>query len=128
MKPDDTLEMFRQAEAFTVAGDLPAAREVLGAVLDAIEFGARTLEVELNASTDNPLVFDGEVLSGGNFHGQPVAQALDFLAIALTTLQAIAERRVERLVKAVEVGHGASSKVVWKRYVRKSSPASIGSS
>ena len=40
----------------------------------------------------------GEVLSGGNFHGQPVAQALDILAIALTTLQAIAERRVERLV------------------------------
>jgi histidine ammonia-lyase len=55
--------------------------------------------VELNASTDNPLVFpDGDVLSGGNFHGQPVAQALDVLAIALTTLQAIAERRVERLV------------------------------
>jgi histidine ammonia-lyase len=71
---------------------------VLGAVFDAIEFAARTLEVELNASTDNPLVFDGEVLSGGNFHGQPVAQALDFLAVALTTLQAIAERRVERLV------------------------------
>ncbi len=55
--------------------------------------------IELNASTDNPLVFDnGDVLSGGNFHGQPVAQALDFLAMALTTLQAIAERRVERLV------------------------------
>jgi histidine ammonia-lyase len=55
--------------------------------------------IELNASTDNPLVFEsGEVLSGGNFHGQPVAQALDILAIGLTTLQAIAERRVERLV------------------------------
>jgi histidine ammonia-lyase len=68
-------------------------------VADAIAFAERTAEVELNASTDNPLVFDdGEVLSGGNFHGQPVAQALDFLAIALTTLQAIAERRVERLV------------------------------
>ena len=59
----------------------------------------RTADIELNASTDNPLVFEnGDVLSGGNFHGQPVAQALDFLAIALTTLQAIAERRVERLV------------------------------
>jgi histidine ammonia-lyase len=53
----------------------------------------------LNASTDNPLVLgEGEVLSGGNFHGQPVAQALDFLAIALTTLQALSERRIERLV------------------------------
>ena len=80
------------------AYSLRCTPQVLGAVLDAIEFGARTLDVELNASTDNPLVFDGEVLSGGNFHGQPVAQALDFLAIALTTLQAIAERRVERLV------------------------------
>ena len=55
--------------------------------------------MELNASTDNPLVFDnGDVISGGNFHGQPVAQALDLLAMTLTTLQAIAERRVERLV------------------------------
>jgi histidine ammonia-lyase len=72
--------------------------QVLGAVADAIEFAGRTVEVELNASTDNPLVFGDEVLSGGNFHGQPVAQALDVLAIGLTTLQAIAERRIERLV------------------------------
>ena len=48
---------------------------------DAIAFAARTAAIELNASTDNPLVFEnGDVLSGGNFHGQPVAQALDFLA------------------------------------------------
>jgi histidine ammonia-lyase len=81
------------------AYSLRCAPQVFGAVADAISFAERTAEVELNASTDNPLVFDdGEVLSGGNFHGQPVAQALDFLAIALTTLQAIAERRVERLV------------------------------
>jgi histidine ammonia-lyase len=80
------------------AYSLRCTPQVLGAVADAIEFAARTLVIELNASTDNPLVFDGEVLSGGNFHGQPVAQALDFLAIALTTLQAISERRVERLV------------------------------
>ena len=72
---------------------------MLGAVADAIRFASETVAVELNASTDNPLVFDnGDVLSGGNFHGQPVAQALDFLAVALTTLQAISERRVERLV------------------------------
>jgi histidine ammonia-lyase len=71
----------------------------MGSVDDAIEFAARTLAVELNASTDNPLVFEnGDVISGGNFHGQPVAQALDVLAMTLTTLQAIAERRVERLV------------------------------
>jgi histidine ammonia-lyase len=81
------------------AYSLRCAPQVFGAVADAIAFAEGVVEVELNASTDNPLVFeDGQVLSGGNFHGQPVAQALDFVAIALTTLQAIAERRVERLV------------------------------
>jgi len=81
------------------AYSLRCAPQVMGAVLDAIRFAEDTVAVELNASTDNPLVFDdGEVISGGNFHGQPVAQALDVLAMTLTTLQAIAERRVERLV------------------------------
>lgn len=81
------------------AYSLRCAPQVLGAVADALRFAEQTALVELNASTDNPLVFeDGEVVSGGNFHGQPVAQALDFLAVALTTLQAISERRVERLV------------------------------
>jgi histidine ammonia-lyase len=81
------------------AYSLRCAPQVLGAVADAIGFAETTATIELNASTDNPLVFaNGEVLSGGNFHGQPVAQALDVLAMTLTTLQAIAERRVERLV------------------------------
>jgi histidine ammonia-lyase len=81
------------------AYSLRCSPQVLGAVADAIWFAQDVVATELNASTDNPLVFDdGDVLSGGNFHGQPVAQALDFLAIALTTLQALAERRVERLV------------------------------
>jgi histidine ammonia-lyase len=81
------------------AYSLRCAPQVLGAVADAIAFAEQTVEIELNASTDNPLVFEnGEVISGGNFHGQPVAQALDILALTLTTLQAIAERRVERLV------------------------------
>jgi histidine ammonia-lyase len=81
------------------AYSLRCAPQVLGAVLDAIRFAEQTVAVELNASTDNPLVFEnGDVLSGGNFHGQPVAQALDVLAMTLTTLQAISERRVERLV------------------------------
>jgi histidine ammonia-lyase len=81
------------------AYSLRCTPQVLGACWDAIAFARGVVDIELNASTDNPLVFDnGEVLSGGNFHGQPVAQALDFLATALTTLQALAERRVERLV------------------------------
>ena len=81
------------------AYSLRCTPQVLGACWDAIAFARGVAEIELNASTDNPLVFDnGDVLSGGNFHGQPVAQALDFLAVTLTTLQALAERRVERLV------------------------------
>jgi len=73
--------------------------QVHGPVLDAIDFAAGVIGRELNAATDNPLVFDsGELLSGGNFHGQSVAMALDFLAIALTNLATIAERRVDRLV------------------------------
>lgn len=80
------------------AYSLRCTPQVLGSGADAIGFAKAVAAIELNASTDNPLVFGDEVLSGGNFHGQPVAQALDILAIALTTLQALAERRVERLV------------------------------
>ncbi len=72
--------------------------QVLGSVKDAIGFAQRTLEVELNAATDNPLVFGEELLSGGNFHGQPVAVALDLLTIALTILAGISERRIEALL------------------------------
>jgi len=73
--------------------------QVHGPVLDAIDFAAAVIGRELNAATDNPLVFDsGELLSGGNFHGQSVAMVLDFLAIAMTNLATIAERRIDRLV------------------------------
>jgi histidine ammonia-lyase len=73
--------------------------QVHGPVLDAIDFAASIVSRELNAATDNPLVFEGgELLSGGNFHGQAVAMALDFLAIALTNLAVISERRTDRLV------------------------------
>jgi len=73
--------------------------QVHGPALDAIDFAAGLVGRELNAATDNPLVFpDGELLSGGNFHGQAVAMALDVLAIALTNLATIAERRIDRLV------------------------------
>ena len=73
--------------------------QVHGPALDAIRFAESIVARELNAATDNPLVFeDGEMLSGGNFHGQAVALALDILAIALTNLATIAERRIDRLV------------------------------
>jgi histidine ammonia-lyase len=73
--------------------------QVHGPVLDALDFASAIVGRELNAATDNPLVFEsGELLSGGNFHGQSVAMVLDFLAIALTNLATISERRTDRLV------------------------------
>ena len=73
--------------------------QVHGPVADAIEFAESLIARELNAATDNPLVFEnGELLSGGNFHGQAVALALDVLAIVITNLATIAERRIDRLV------------------------------
>ena len=74
--------------------------QVHGPVLDAIDFCSGLISRELNASTDNPLVFGdtGELLSGGNFHGQAVALALDVLAIVMTNLATMSERRTDRLV------------------------------
>ncbi|HVB73731.1 MAG TPA: histidine ammonia-lyase [Ktedonobacteraceae bacterium] len=76
------------------------APQVLGAVRDALDYCAGVFERELDAVTDNPLVFpdDGEVLSGGNFHGQPLALALDFMAIALAQLASFSERRIFNLM------------------------------
>lgn len=74
--------------------------QVHGAARDGVRFATQALSVEINSATDNPLVFAEEerIVSGGNFHGQPVSQAMDFLAIAVTQLAAISERRVEQLV------------------------------
>lgn len=88
--------------------------QVHGAVRDTLAFARRVFEIEMNSAVDNPLVFPqpkkvgtrpqvaeaitGDILSGGNFHGEPVAFALDYLAIALSALAGISERRIERLV------------------------------
>jgi histidine ammonia-lyase len=74
--------------------------QVMGACLDHIRFAAATMLTEANAVSDNPLVFagDGEILSGGNFHGEPVAMAADTLAIAIAEIGALSERRTALLV------------------------------
>ena len=74
--------------------------QVHGAVRDALAHVREIVETETGSATDNPLVFTdtGEVLSGGNFHGAPVALALDYAAMALTDLMSITERRIDRLV------------------------------
>ncbi len=83
------------------AYSLRCAPQVHGAVRDAIAHAREVAEVELNSATDNPLVFVAEgrdaVLSGGNFHGQPLAMAADQLAVALATLGGISERRIEHM-------------------------------
>src|SRR5437868_15401407 len=73
--------------------------QVHGAVRGALAHCEEILEIESRSATDNPLVFvdNGDVLSGGNFHGAPLALALDYAAIALTDLMSISERRIDRL-------------------------------
>src|SRR5262249_23838412 len=74
--------------------------QVHGASRDALAYAAGVFETEMNGVTDNPLVFDnGDVLSCGNFHGQPLALALDFAAIALAELASISERRIYLLLE-----------------------------
>lgn len=74
--------------------------QVHGASKDCFDYVKGKVEIEMNSATDNPLIFyeDGEVISGGNFHGQPMALAFDFLSIGLSELGNISERRLERLV------------------------------
>jgi histidine ammonia-lyase len=74
--------------------------QVHGAVRGALEHARAIVEIETGSATDNPLVFaeSEEVISGGNFHGAPIALALDYAALALTDLASISERRIERLV------------------------------
>jgi histidine ammonia-lyase len=74
--------------------------QVMGACLDLVRHVAATLSIEANAVTDNPLVFadSGEVLSGGNFHGEPVALAADVLALAIAEIGALSERRIALLI------------------------------
>ena len=80
------------------AYSLRCTPQILGAVGEGLAFAERLVAVELNAATDNPLVFGEDIVSGGNFHGQPLALALDVLGIGLATLAGLAERRIERIV------------------------------
>ena len=95
-RPDDPLNV---QDAYT----LRCIPQVHGAVRDAILYARWVLSIELNSATDNPLIFFDEetgqatVLSGGNFHGEPLAIAMDYLALALTELGNISERRLTRL-------------------------------
>lgn len=86
----------RVQDAYT----LRCSPQVHGATKDALSYTKKVIETEMNSSTNNPLIFPeyGDFLLGGNFHGQPIALSLDFLAMAVSELANIGERRIERLV------------------------------
>jgi histidine ammonia-lyase len=94
------IESHRWCDKVQDAYSLRCAPQVHGACRDLLAYAEATVTVELNAATDNPLVLveEGEIVSAGNFHGQPLAFALDTLAMAAAELASISERRVERLV------------------------------
>jgi len=104
------VKILKGSQLMTVQGELRVqdgyslrcSPQVIGASLDAIIYAKDVVEKEMNAVTDNPLVFVDEkrVISAGNFHGQPVALAMDFLKIAISELANISERRLERMVNA----------------------------
>jgi histidine ammonia-lyase len=100
-------ESHRECGKVQDAYSLRCIPQVHGAVRDALAYCRSVFEIEANSAVDNPLVFpknskrpdgEGDVISGGNFHGEPIAFALDFLAIALSALAGISERRLERMV------------------------------
>ena len=93
----EVLESHRNCAKVQDAYSLRCMPQVHGAARDAFEFAKRTLVIEVNSATDNPLVLGNDVISAGNFHGQPVSQAADVLSIALATVANISERRIERL-------------------------------
>jgi histidine ammonia-lyase len=94
------VESHRWCDKVQDAYSLRCAPQVHGASRDLLDYVERTVAIELNAATDNPLVIldEGLIVSNGNFHGQPIAMGLDCLAIACAELASISERRTERLV------------------------------
>jgi len=98
LQDSEVMQSHRDCDKVQDAYSLRCAPQVHGAAKDAVRYGLDVLVTEANSVTDNPLVFKGDVISAGNFHGQPVSQALDFVKVGVSTLANISERRVEQLV------------------------------
>ncbi len=96
------MESHEHCDKVQDAYSLRCVPQVHGASKDAVRRALETIEIEMNSATDNPLIFPdtGEVISGGNFHGQPVALVMDYLKTALAEIGSIAERRVNRMLDA----------------------------
>ncbi len=130
----------RVQDAYTIR----CTPQVHGAFRDSLYHARKIVDIELNSVTDNPLIFDSEIISGGNFHGQNIATALDLLAISLTQLGGISERRTNRLMDSslsnlppfLAKGNGMNSGLMIAQYTAASmasenkvlaSPASVDS-
>lgn len=101
LKGSEIRQSHRDCARVQDAYSLRCSPQVHGTTRDALEHAWKVLEIELNSATDNPMVFaDGRVISGGNFHGAPIAAVFDYLSITLTDLASISERRLARLVDA----------------------------
>ena len=102
MKNSEIRESHRDCDHVQDAYSMRCAPQVHGASRDALEYVTKVVQTEINSVTDNPVVFSetGDFISGGNFHGQPVALAMDFLGIALSEIANISERRIERMVNS----------------------------
>ncbi len=95
----DIRESHRECGRVQDAYSLRCSPQVHGAARDALEHAHTVVEIELNSATDNPMVFaEGRLISGGNFHGAPIAAVFDYLAATLTDLASISERRLARMV------------------------------
>lgn len=103
------LRLLKESEIIPSHEDCPKVQDaytircipqVIGPVMDAIDYARGIVETEIDSATDNPLIFPetGESISGGNFHGQPIAMAMDHLSLAMCVLGSFSERRIARLV------------------------------
>lgn len=99
-KDSEIVESHKFCSRIQDAYSLRCIPQVHGAVRDALAFVRKGLQIEVNSATDNPLIFAdrGRILTGGNFHGEPVAFALDLLGIVVSELGGISERRIEKLI------------------------------
>ncbi|MEZ4535129.1 MAG: histidine ammonia-lyase [Cyanobacteriota/Melainabacteria group bacterium] len=98
LEDSEIVESHSECDMVQDAYSIRCIPQVHGASRQAIQHVRQVLEIEMNSATDNPLVFEDKILSGGNFHGQPVALAMDYASIAIAELANISERRTERLV------------------------------
>lgn len=97
LKKSEIIKSHRNCKKVQDAYTLRCMPQVIGASKDVVDWVKKVVEIEMNSATDNPLIFEKESISSGNFHGQPIALAADFLGIALSEIGDFSERRTARM-------------------------------